>query len=450
MAIKKLTKTKTDLLIGTGGSVLQKLIGYLILMLLTRHIAKDQVGDYFLAVAISLIVQMVCDLGSNRQLIRSVAGRLGTPGSNTESNQLTADQQQAIADDNQREFSAVVSLRLTLSALAFLLINAIMAGVRPDMIEVMLLTSFYTLAIGVFYAFGAYLIAHRRMVARFATELAGQVMMLGVILGVVFLNGGLRELLIGYVFANLITVATAYTLVRKTHGRIGLTLSRRNLTAIAILGLPIFAMDIVQLVQFKLDTIMLGFIPTATGRPPSVEVANYESAYKLFEASRFIARPILQVFLPIAAGLAAAGLWLKLRGKVNSLLGLATLGGLVIAVPVVLFAEHIIPAVYGPDYDDAIPIARILFWCTPILFINFVAMFLANAMRIERPVLRVMLVGLAVNAAVNAVVIPKYGAMGAASATLASETCVAVILTAVVYRHITKQARAERDAQKLS
>ncbi len=441
-----LSKTKSDLLIATGSQFMEKIIGYLILMVLTRYMTKETVGDYFLAMALSLLVSLIADLGTNTHLVRTIANKDKPTKNKSGAQSDNPDHPSGERDYGLNELSAVFTLRLGLSIIGYIGLVGFIALTNPRLLEITCLTAFYTLVMGMFYAFSSFLIGHRWLGTRVLVSMCGQILMLLSVGLMVYFHWDLRELLICYVVANCITLALAWLIVRRAFGAIQWKAPMGAIRLIAIASFPLFILGFLQMIQFKIDTIMLGYMQTATGNTPSQEVARYETAYKLFEASRFMARPFLQVFLPITAALVAQGLWLKLRGKIRGLFGLALVGGTVMSVPVLLLADYIIVLMFGEAYQDSIVILRVLFLTTPLMFVNFVAMFLSNATRQERITVWVTVACLIFNVILNTVAIPRYGALGAAWATLASESLMAISLTTIILLYVRHQIRAGRDA----
>jgi O-antigen/teichoic acid export membrane protein len=191
-------------------------------------------------------------------------------------------------------------------------------------------------------------------------------------------------------------------------------------------SLPLFALSALTLVHAKLDEIMLAALTSYE------QVASYAASYKLLEVSRFVVRPLGMVLFPLFVAAAAAGDWRKYRdGARHVLLGAGAVG-LVLLALLVPAAPFIVPTVYGDEYRSSIEIAQILFLATPALFIGQVALFLANSLYLDRVAILVTALGVLGNAGINLVAIPRWGAVGAAWTTFATETFVALSLVSVV------------------
>lgn len=98
------------------------------------------------------------------------------------------------------------------------------------------------------------------------------------------------------------------------------------------------------------------------------------------------------------------------------------LASLAIAVPVSLLAMPVIPALFGQEYADSAAVLIVHIWTCPAIFMAAVF----SKWLISEDLLMFSLtrhgMGAAANVVLNLWLIPPYGAMGAAVATLASYT----------------------------
>jgi O-antigen/teichoic acid export membrane protein len=81
-------------------------------------------------------------------------------------------------------------------------------------------------------------------------------------------------------------------------------------------------------------------------------------------------------------------------------------------------------------------VLAILAWASLLGFQSYVLWYVILASRLEGRVVRYMLIGLIVNAALNAVLIPTLGARGAAAALVASDLVVILAQVRLVHREI--------------
>jgi O-antigen/teichoic acid export membrane protein len=402
-------KIRADLFFATFGEVSQKAVGYLVLVLLGRYLDKGSMGQFFVAATIAMIAAALTELGTGRHLIREIA---------------------ATPQHAMRHLGDVLSLRLPLIACALVLVNAAVRLFDPALASVMLLTSCYVLVGDLYFSYSAFLVGHRLVALRLATLLGGQ-LLLAVCVGAGVLAGGsLNSILLGYIAANVITLGLTATLVHSRFGPVRLTRPTGKTWRLARLAAPFGALTVVGLLHSKADTLMLYALSSATA------VATYESAYKLLEVSRFLIRPAVTVFFPICAALAARGKWADFSITYRRLLAGAGSAGLVVAALVIGLAGVVIPVVWGSRYLEAVPVLRILYLAVPVLYLQTVVLFIAGSLHLERTALKATLVGMASNVALNLVVIPRWGALGAATTTLVTELGLTSWLLYVVSRRL--------------
>ena len=397
-----------------GGSQLgQKLVGFLVIAIMTRHLARERMGEFFLAAAIGTIAAQATELGTTRHLIRSVARDRGR------------------ALDH---LSSVISLRLPVMLLVFLLINAACLVVRPALSGTLLLVSFYLLLQDLVFSFSAFFVGLELYGYRVTIELVGQVVLAGLVLLVVSQGGELQALLWAYVVTHATVVAVTFGIVRAKHGPVHLRWDPEGSKDVLRQSLPVFGITILDAVHFKAGTVMLGFLQ------PLPAVASYEAAYRLFEVSRLGIRPIALIFYPICVALAARHDWPELRRLFRKLTRTSLLIGAAVALVVVTAAGLIVPLVFGAKYHDSVALARVLFLAAPTLFTGVVTVFLIHTLHLELIALRVVITCLVANVALNAVAIPVWGPMGAAWVTLVTQTLWSVWIVRIVLRRL-REAR---------
>jgi len=414
----KRTQVTGDLLLATSSELLQKLVGYLVLMLLSRHVDKARMGEFFFATTAATLVATVTELGTSRYLMREIA----------------AAPARAVG-----ALGEVVSLRLPLLGAAFAALNAAVFAIRPELSPLFLLTSAYVLVGDLYHSFGAFFLGVRRVGLRIATGLAGQLLLVALVAAGVALGASLTAILAGYVAASALAVAASALVVRRRFGRVPLAWDAQVARRIAGASTPFFLLTALGLAHSKVDTVML----FALASP--VAVASYEAGYKLLEVSRLAVRPAVMIFFPIAAAMAARGEWPAVAALSRRLVTTAGALGVVAGAAVLAAAGALVPLVWGAQYADAAPVLRVLCLTMPSLFVGTVALFLAGALHAERAAVLVTLAALAANVAINVLAIPRWGAVGAAWSTLITETALTGGVTALVVRRLRAAARAGAD-----
>ena len=416
-------RVREDLLLSFSSQFFYKAVGYVILAVLARYLAKEEFGGFLFAASFAGVAVLFTEFGSGNYLVRAVA----------------TDRTRAL-----EHFGAILSTRLPLLVAYIAVVNGIAAMVKPQLLTVIVITSIYIGLKDLYASFSSLFVGLKRVRYTVAVYGTGQVVLLASVLLVVLRNGGLTGILGAYVVWTVVLVGLASTTARLRIGRIRLRWRPAVSAMVIRKSVPLFALIVLTLLHFKADTIMLGFMrPLAT-------VATYEAAAKLLEASQFAVRPMTLIFFPICVELAARHQWPRLRHIFGSML-LATGGvGVGIAIAVIAAAGVVIPTVFGSGFDESIGVLRVIYLSVPVLYITIVGTFLATSIHLERLSIYAMLSGLGINIVLNWLLIPSFGALGAAWASVISQSLIAIAVMVIGFRGIASQAVASARGGDLS
>lgn len=103
------------------------------------------------------------------------------------------------------------------------------------------------------------------------------------------------------------------------------------------------------------------------------------------------------------------------------LYGITTYMALIQAAGFAVFARLIVWILFGPEYLSAVPVLRILVWYTAFSYMGAVRNIWILAEGNQRYLWKINLAGAAANILLNALLIPRWGACGAAFASLATQ-----------------------------
>jgi len=403
-------KLTADLLLALAGNAIHKLLGFVIIAVLARYVAKSDMGEFFFAISVATIVAMLTELGTSRYLVRVISED---------------------AQNAAQSLASVILLRLPLITVALSLMAILVWAFEFVSPKIFLLTSAYVLLNDFYYVFGATLVACRALFSRVLTILIGP----GILVLFVFAGSGLGwsfdRILVAHVVSSVVMVTMAALITRRIIGPLPRVLENGAIRRLVAASLPFFILGILALVHARLDEIMLAALKTYE------DVASYAASYKLLEVSRFVIRPLTMVLFPVFVAAAALQSWPDYRKKALHLVLGAAAVGLAISVIVVPGAYLIVPMIFGSDYQSSVPIARILFLAAPSVFAGQAAVLVALALHMDRKAIVITSCGLIGNGLLNLAVIPRWGPIGAAWTTLVSETLVTVTLVAaiLIYLH---------------
>lgn len=395
------SRARGDLALSFGGQLFTKLVNYAVLAVLARHLSQESFGRFLYAAATASMFVLLTDPGTRRYLLREVAT---TPS-------------QAVG-----RLAEVLSIRLPLYLPYFLLLGAFAVLLRPGLVAVLLISGLYVGLRGLWGSIDALLLGLRRVRTSVVASAGGRLILLILVVALVAGGAGLTGLLWAHVIAYGFLFLLGLALVRALVGPLGGVRRPAGLGMVVRAAVPFFLIDALEIVHFKLDTVMLGFFR------PYAEVALYEGSARLLEASQFVMRPLMAVFLPVCTAMAVEEEWPELAALVRWLLRWAAVLGALIAGIVFLVASLALTVVYGRGFEAATPLLRVLSLATPLVYLSFVSLFVGNALRLERRAVVLLFGSVAVNAALNLFLIPRLGGLGAALTTVVTYALLAVLL----------------------
>jgi O-antigen/teichoic acid export membrane protein len=242
--------------------------------------------------------------------------------------------------------------------------------------------------------------------------------------------------LLTYLLADMGLVIGTYLLVRRDFGPIPLRFGWRQSLDLMRVSAPFFLFNILTIVHLRLDTLMVGLLLNLT------QVAYYDLGMKMLEVARFVIRPFNSVFYPIFSEMAAQQRWRPLRLQALGLTAAAFVSGVAATLGMYWFGSALIVLLFGQGYEASVAPAKILFLSMPLIYVHFVLTILANALHQER--LSAWLLGMSalLNLALNVYVIPRFGILGAAWTTLASQAFLTISMAWLIASRLSKPGSA--------
>jgi O-antigen/teichoic acid export membrane protein len=300
---------------------------------------------------------------------------------------------------------------------------------------IIFLTSIYVLFEDFYSSFGALMLGLNQVKYRVITGMTGPFLLLVFVSMTVVFDGKLIAILMSYIMSNMIMIGFTVLLIYNKVGHFGLICDTVVFHRVLRESYPFFVLIFLGLLFFKIDTIMLGVLQS------TLAVAQYEAAYKLFEVSRFIIRPVAMIFLPLCSQMYARESWLELKDVSQKLLFVAGTVGIGLSVLVGLSSDFIVSALWGSRYQDSAPVLRVLYLSVPALYIRLVGTFLAIALNLEKKMIRIMVGCVTMNVVLNWICIPRWGPLGASWTTLISEYLFAGLLIQMVIKDLFFRSR---------
>ncbi len=262
---------------------------------------------------------------------------------------------------------------------------------------------------------------HLVSVYQVAASLLGSVALVTVL----FLGGATLALLVAATTANGVMLGLMHVLVghRSFPPHIPFSAMKSMVRQALPFGLLLLGFSL----YYRVDMVMLQWLRTTR------EVGTYAAAYRFLDAVIPLAASIGRPFYPRLSSITGQdpqGVRELLETTWRPLLAL----GLPFALGIFFVADPLTLALFGPEFVEAGSLLQILIWGSiPLFLINIPTQALMAA-NLALPLARVYGVSVAVNIVVNLLLIPRWGAGGAAVATVLCEWLNLVLVLRLVRR----------------
>lgn len=375
--------------------VLRLVLGLVIAVWMARVLGPEKFGQYSFALAFVALFTSIATLGLDRVVVRDLVRSV---------------------DARERIIGSAALLKVAGAACAMLACNLAALVVMPDNQETRLLVAIISLGL-LFLVFDVIDFWFQSQVASRYVVMAR--------LPALLIFFGLRVFLILGAF-SLSFYAWAYTLEILFAG-IGLLIvyimqgSRvlewrpvvRNAVALLRECWPLVFAGLSVMLYMKVDVVMLG-------RMSGNDAAGiYSAATRLTEGFYFIPMIVASSIMPMLVRARDAGTRTYMDGLFRLYLVMVRIS-LAIAIPLALLAPALIEVLFGSGYIESSGVLRIHVWASVAVFLGVASSQFLTLEGLQKLSLYRTLVGLAVNIALNLMLIPVYGASGAAIATLVS------------------------------
>jgi O-antigen/teichoic acid export membrane protein len=366
---------------------------YLFILYLTRIMGAEVFGTYLTVTALVGMVGGLVDFGLYNLIVRDMAR-----------------QRSAVA----AYLSRVIPFRLGLASLAYgLLLGAARLMGYPAEILVLVGIAGLVMVLGVpgtLLSCGLDALEHMHRSA--LCGMLGRVLTVALGIAALAFGLGLRGVFIGSLAATGITWITLLTVGWGSGVRLGWVLDRPFLVTLARRSLP-YAVIAVGLIYLNLDFVLLSRFYGPQ------EVGLYGAARKPLEYLAFIPASVTGALLPAMAAefsLSGERFWRRYSAAVYLLICLA----LPLAVIAILLRERLIVALFGQAFLPAAAAVPALALSLVIVFLLFPTSLVAFSAGLVREFLPTFTFNALAAIALQWLIIPRYGYVGASLSFLAS------------------------------
>lgn len=224
----------------------------------------------------------------------------------------------------------------------------------------------------------------------------------------------------------LVGNAWLWVAYHRVFGRLRLRANRAAWMALLRPALPLAASAFLIEIYLRLDQVMLEFLYS------TASVGLYSAAVRLVIIAQVPGLIAYGAYFPTLA--AAHGDMDRMRASGRTMARVLIAIGLAVAVAGPWLAADALAFAFGDAYTSAAPALAVLLVNVGVVYVNMTVGTPLMAWDLQKPYMWAVLGGALVNVALNVVLIPPYGLVGAAVATLASETTVCLGLCRLYYR----------------
>ncbi|HET9847849.1 MAG TPA: flippase [Candidatus Dormibacteraeota bacterium] len=394
MSERLASRTLRNSVLVVGARALAKLGVFIVVVLLLRNLGDERYGRFAAMVVYVTLLGVVSDLGLQTVFIRDVS----------RDRRLL-----------RRYLGNLLSVRLLLSLLAFLLLAAVLRVISPSLFPftiagfaLLLTTSYSSLLRAVFYIRG-------RLIYEAIAIVAEAALLLVLTLIAIQRHATWDAFLWVYAGSYLFTCLFAYGVLRwRWREPVALRLEPALLRTLLAAGIPLALGFTIATVYAQLDVVLLQLFKGFQ------MVGWYSAANRFIDAVAWIPQSAMGAVFPALSMVAArAGRQLAFAYE-KSYKMLAVLG-LPLAVGIGLTARSLVHLAAPTGFDQAIPALQLLAPSVALLFVNNAFIYTLTAMNRQLDFTRLSLFALAVNLGLNLVLIPLYGYLGAAAGATLTE-----------------------------
>lgn len=390
----------------TTAQVVTKLVNMAASIAIVRFLGSEELGRYAYVLAFAYPFGAVADFGLATYAIRE------------------------ISRGQRREAEVLATLRRTLFLFAGAGWIAMMGcGVMLHRDTVMLvslaLAGFASVLSAVTTPMLVSLCAREEMRTVAVCQTLGSLLGSAAVAVVLLLGGKTVSLLLGATAANLIMVAVTHVLAGPSGDTVAVSMSA--IGAMFRESLPFGLLLIGFAVYYRVDMVMLEWLRGTR------EVGVYSAAYRFLDAIIPLAASVARPFYPRFSGLAARDSRDSrdlLEQTWKPLLGLT----LPLALGICFAAEPLTLLLFGGEFRDSVVPLQILIWGSlPLVLVMIPTQALMAANRVW-PLVGVYGLSACLNILGNLVLIPRWGAAGAATMTVACEWFNCVLVGMMLWR----------------
>jgi O-antigen/teichoic acid export membrane protein len=377
------------------GLVSSSLISFVTIFFLTRYLGPERFGVYSLALSVAGLFLPMADLGLDLHMTRAISA---TPS--------------VIRD----EISKTLSAKLFLIA-AFLLLTITAAFTLDYSTEVVVFISLFAVSYllgSVAQTFVGALRAIRKMKFESLSMFIGRAAGMAIVITLILAKGALLTIILAHVAGSAVNLLLSLFFLRSQIRAYNFRVNYDGFGDRLKWALPFGLTAVFVAVYFKIDTVILSKLTN------EAVVGFYNGAHNFVLASMMLSTPLVVSLFPVLAST-----YERSRTEADNIFGqglkYSLLAGLLLGTGFLLMAGPVVRLAYGPEFADSTSILKIMAASIPLIFVTGIVGNSMGAVGFQLRVCVVTFICMIFNIVMNLILIPKYGAEGAAVAKVSTE-----------------------------
>lgn len=393
-----------------AAELFSKLVGFFLIILITRYLGPEGYGQYAFALSFVMFFAFLADFGFGPYLTREIAKD---------------------PKKTDRLVNEVFGAKLIFTGIAFVLILlSLFVLHKPAPVLwftffaglTILSNSFHVLLKAIFQG-------HEQMKYESFGRFLEKATWFVLIVLAIFFDLEILGLILAGLFATLIKVMVSFRFTEKHFVHIRPHFAPEAWKNAIRQSFYFTLINFFFIIYFKIDTVMLSYMKG------DLETGWYGSAYDLIYALTFIPMFMTASVYPVISRFYQQANE-KLERTIPRLLKYFYLLALPISILLLLFSNEIISVLYPRSFSPAVPMFQVLSLAFLFGFLNYPLNLFLGAIHLHRISTFTTGASTLLNIGLNLFLIPRYGGVGAAVATLTTEIILLGLSMLILHRSI--------------
>lgn len=407
-----LIRLRNNFLSLVSAEIITKACGALMYFMLARYLGPHDFGVYSLAISFALIFGLISGLGIDSFIVKEIA-----------------------RDPSRTQvlFENSVLLKMIGGLIAFLLAVGLsyLMGYNQQTQKAIVIFSFTLFFSSLTNLYDSVFRGFQRMEYSAMILIGRSFFTIIIIMAMIFLQQDIHMIVSAHVATGLILVVISHLLlVKQNLCQISLNYNLKQALSLIVGGMPFIATGVVYVINAKADILLLSKLANLES------VGIYDAANELVLVILIIPSLISQVLYPYLSQQ-----FHKCKEVLGEIINLSMRIIIAVSVPVsfglVILAPKIISLLYGHKYTQSAIVLQIMGSGLSIVFLRSILGWVLAAIEKVNVMMWINIYNLALNIIFNVILIPMYGYIGAAIATITSMVFGTIIVIRVIKSVVT-------------